>query len=319
MSGAALRRIALCGLLPWSAVCNAGALHYCDAPAPISADQKDKLLRFGAVIKTELEKSGQGLALIARSGLDLSRFGMRYSHAGFSLRDSLNTPWSVRQLYYACDEKKPRLFDQGIAGFLLGTDDPSIGYVSLVFLPEAETQALQQTTLDNRHALELLGANYSANAYAFGQRYQNCNQWVVETLAAAWGMLSGDDLRAQAQQWLLARDYEPTRFEVGNRLLMWAGVFIPWLHRDDHPAEDLDEQRYRVSMPASIEAFVQKTVLGATRLEVCHTDRIMVLHRGWESIAEGCLPGADDTVIRFDPAAGVAAAAGAAATETTAP
>ena len=301
MSGAALRRIALCGLLPWSAVCNAGALHYCDAPAPISADQKDKLLRFGAVIKTELEKSGQGLALIARSGLDLSRFGMRYSHAGFSLKDSQNAPWSVRQLYYACDERKPRIFDQGISGFLLGTSDPSIGYVSVVLLPPTETAALERAALDNRQALQLLGASYSANAYAYGLQYQNCNQWVVELMAAAWGELDGaDNLRSEAQRWLKERSYAPSSFEVGSRALMWLGGLIPWLHSDDHPPEDLDQQRYRVSMPASIEAFVQSTVPGATRIEFCHTDKLVVVRHGWELIPEGCVAGEQDEVIALD-------------------
>ena len=301
MSGAALRRIALCGLLPWSAVCNAGALHYCDAPAPISADQKDKLLRFGAVIKTELEKSGQGLALIARSGLDLSRFGMRYSHAGFSLKDSQNAPWSVRQLYYACDERKPRIFDQGISGFLLGTSDPSIGYVSVVLLPPAETAALERAALDNRQALQLLGASYSANAYAYGLQYQNCNQWVVELMATAWGELDGaDNLRSEAQRWLKERSYVPSSFEVGSRVMMWLGGLIPWLHSDDHPPEDLDQQRYRVSMPASIEAFVQSTVPGATRIEFCHTDKLVVVRHGWELIPEGCVAGEQDEVIALD-------------------
>ena len=301
MSGAALRRIALYGLLPWGAVCNAGALHYCDAPAPISADQKDKLLRFGAVIKTELEKSGQGLALIARSGLDLSRFGMRYSHAGFSLKDSQNAPWSVRQLYYACDERKPRIFDQGISGFLLGTNDPSIGYVSVVLLPPTETAALERAALDNRQALQLLGTTYSANAYAYGLQYQNCNQWVVELMATAWGELDGaDNLRGEAQRWLKERSYVPSSFEVGSRVMMWLGGLIPWLHSDDHPPEDLDQQRYRVSMPASIEAFVQSTVPGATRIEFCHTDKVVVVRHGWELIPEGCVAGEQDEVIALD-------------------
>ncbi|HEY1392705.1 MAG TPA: DUF2145 domain-containing protein, partial [Methylibium sp.] len=93
----------------------------------MSAEQQDVLLRFGAIVKDELEKSGQSLVLITRSGLDLSRFGVRYSHAGLSLKASRNAPWSVRQLYYACDERKPRLYDQGMSGFLLGADDPSTG------------------------------------------------------------------------------------------------------------------------------------------------------------------------------------------------
>jgi hypothetical protein len=273
-------------------------LQFCDHPDTLSAEQKDRLLRFGAIIKTELENSGEPLALIARSGLDLSRFGLRYSHAGFSLKASQNTPWSVRQLYYACDERRPRLFDQGLSGFLLGTDDPGIGYVSIVFLPAAEAAELERAALDNGRALQLLNATYSANAYAWGLRYQNCNQWVMELLATAWGRL--DDTgqpRAQAQRWLVDQGYTPSRIEVGNRALMWAGAFVPWLHSDDHPGDDIAQRVYRVSMPASIEGFVRATVPGASRMEFCHTGHQVVIHRGWEPIAEGCTPGAQDTVI----------------------
>ena len=294
--GRALLLAALCGA-SWSA-CQASALQFCGHPTALSAGQKDTLFRFGAIVKTELENSGAPMALIARSGLDLSRFGMRYSHAGFSLKASPNTPWSVRQLYYACDERRPRIFDEGLTGFLLGTDDPSVGYVSVVFMPTVEAGELERAALDNARALQLLNATYSANAYAWGLRYQNCNQWVIELLATAWGGLDDRaDPRAQAQRWLAARDYAPSRFEVGNRALMWAGAFVPWLHSDDHPDDDITQMVYRVSMPASIEGFVRATVPGATRVEFCHSDRRVVIHRGWEPIAEGCEPGPQDTVV----------------------
>jgi hypothetical protein len=285
---------------PWMA-CHASALQFCDHPDSLSAEQKDRLFRFGAIIKTELENSGASLALIARSGLDLSRFGLRYSHAGFSLKASQNTPWSVRQLYYACDERRPRLFDQGLSGFLLGTDDPGIGYVSIVYLPAPEAAELERAALDNGRALQLLNATYSANAYAYGLRYQNCNQWVMELLATAWGQLNDTEpARAQAQRWLADQGYAPSRVEVGNRALMWAGAFVPWLHSDDHPPADVAQMVYRVSMPASVEGFVRATVPGASRMEFCHIGRQVVIHRGWEPIAEGCAPGAQDTVITLD-------------------
>ena len=285
------------GSMAWGAS-HASALQFCDHQATLSAAQKDTLFRFGAVIKTELESSGARLALVARSGLDLSRFGMRYSHAGFSLKASPNTPWSVRQLYYACDEGRPRIFDQGLSGFLLGTDDPSIGYVSVVLLPAAEAAEIEQAALDNARALQLLNTTYSANAYAWGLRYQNCNQWVVEMLATAWGrIVDAGEPRAQAQRWLAEHDYAPSRVEVGNRALTWAAAFVPWLHSDDHPADDVAQMIYRVSMPAAIEGFVRATVPGASRIEFCHTERHVVVHRGWDPIAEGCTPGAQDTVI----------------------
>jgi hypothetical protein len=287
-----------------SGSCAAAALRYCDPPTTLSAAQKDRLLRFGALVKTELEQSGQGLALISRSGLDLSRFGQRYSHTGFSLKDSENAPWSVRQLYYACEERKPRLFDQGMAGFVLGADDPSISHVSLVFLPDEPAAKLAHAALDNRLALQLLGGTYSANAYPFAARYQNCNQWVLELLAVAWGALAEvgppEQARERAQAWLKAQAYAPTRFEVASRALMFAGGFVPWLHSDDHPPEDVEQMVYQVSMPASIEAFVQARVPGATRVEFCRTDRQIVVHRGWTPIADGCQPGADDSVVRLD-------------------
>ena len=292
-------------LLPCGAA-HASSTRFCDEPVPLTAEQKDKLFRFGAVIKDELEASGESLAFIARSGLDLGRFGVRYSHAGLSLKTGLSTPWSVRQLYYACDERRPRVFDQGISGFLLGLNDPSIGYVSIVFVPPAQAAAMESAALDNRRALQLLGATYSANAYPFSLAYQNCNPWVAEMLAAAWGGLEGSpdehaqDLRAQAQAWLKDQGYRPSVFDLGWRPMMWLASFIPWLHNDDHPAEDLGQALFQVSMPASIEAFVQATVPGATRVELCHVGARVVVRRGWELLPEGCVPGPQDTVITLD-------------------
>ena len=282
--------------------CHAGITRYCDAPATLSPAQQDRVFRFGAVIKQELEASGGRLALIARSGLDLGRFGVRYSHAGITLQRSAETPWSVRQLYYACDEDRPRIFDQGISAFLLGNDTPDLGFVSVVLLPPEAAQDLERVALDNRLALALLGPTYSANAYPFSARYQNCNQWVAEMLAAAWGGLPGDeDARVQAQGWLRAQGYEPSVFDVGWRVLMWVSELIPWVHSDDHPPQDTASKLYRVSMPASIEAFAQARVAGATRMEFCHTATHVVVHQGWDAIGAGCEAGPLDRVIALNP------------------
>lgn len=293
--------IGLAACAPWAAS-QAGVVRTCDQPERLSPAQKDTLLRFGGIVKDELEKSGQRVALISRSGLDLSRFAMRYSHAGVSLKASENTPWSVRQLYFACDEQRPRIFDQGMSGFVLGLNEPALGYVSIVFLPAQQAAELERAALDNRQALQLLSPAYSANAYPFSLKYQNCNQWLMELLATTWGRLEGSgDPRAQAQGWLKDRGYAPSVMSLGAQPMMWLGAFVPWVHSDDHPSEDTAQALYRVSMPASIEAFVQSQVPGATRLELCHTDRHVVIRRGWEPIAEGCEPGERDTVITLEP------------------
>lgn len=266
--------------------------------------QQDRLLRFAAFIKSTLDASGQMLAIVARSGLDLSRFNLRYSHGGISLHGSQNAPWSVRQLYYDCDVGQPRLFDQGISGFVLGSDNPELGYFSAVLLPPPLADALQAQTLDKARALQALHTRYSANAHAWSLNYQNCNQWLVETLALAWGAQAdnANDMqppRAAAQAWLQAHGYQPQVMAVNNRLLMWLASALPWLHEDDHPTADLDAALYQVSMPASVEAFVRQREPAAQRLEFCFNAVHMVLRRGWDPLPDGCVAQAGDTVLKF--------------------
>ncbi|MBK7989365.1 MAG: DUF2145 domain-containing protein [Comamonadaceae bacterium] len=160
---------------------------FCHGPSEPGAAAQDRLIQVAALVKAELDQSGAQMALVSRSGLALQRLDQRYSHAGVSLKASDNAPWSVRQLYYACDEQRPRLFDQGMSGFVMGANDPDEGAtLSIVLLPNAAAAPIERVTRDDTQALKLLGDTYSANAYAFSTRYQNCNQWLAELMAGAW-------------------------------------------------------------------------------------------------------------------------------------
>lgn len=254
------------------------------------------LLQVSLRVRAELERRGADVALVARSGLALGWFDMRYSHGGVALRASPETPWAVRQLYFACDEQQPRLFDQGLTAFLMGTLEPELGFLSVLVLPREAAQALEATALDRQRALALLGGRYSANAYTYGLVYQNCNQWLAELLAAAWGGPGTVGTRGQAQQWLREQGFRGADFRLPARPFTWLTAFSPWLNRDDHPPAQLAEARFEVSMPAAIEAFVQRMHPKAERFEICHTDRRMVLRQGWTPIADGCVPAPGDEV-----------------------
>lgn len=285
----------------------AGAAHaqsnstaFCDRAHPLSASQQDLALRFAAVVRDELNASDDSAVLISRSGLDLSRFRIRYSHAAVAWRGDTGT-WSARQLYYACDESRPRIYDQGLAGFAMGIDDASLGYVSIVRLPDAAAQSLRRAALDTPRALHLLAASYSANAYPFSLLHQNCNQWVAEMLAVAWGDLTdADDLRDRAQHWLQDAHYAPEPVDIGSHALMFASVFVPFLHLDDHPQDDRFALKLKVSLPSTVEAFVRERQPASERIEICHNGRQVVVHRGWTPVADGCRPSEGDRVISLD-------------------
>jgi len=298
------RRLLLLGLSALLAlaggVVHAASSQFCDRAKPLTARQQDRLLRFTAVVQEALSNTGSDAVLISRSGLDLSRFHIRYSHAAIAWKAADGT-WSARQLYYACDEGLPRLYDQGLAGFVMGIDDSALGYVSIVALPSEAAQALRGAALDTPRALHLLAARYSANAYPFSLRYQNCNQWVMELLAVAWGELpDGDDLRERAQQWLREAPYKPEPVDVGSHALVFASSFVPLLHLDDHPQDDIYALKLRVSLPSTVEAFVREQRPGSERIELCHDSRQVVVHRGWEPVSDGCQPTGGDRVVLLD-------------------
>jgi hypothetical protein len=308
-----------------SAGAQAGLPVFCERGREVSAIEQDRVLRFAGAVKAELDRSGAHVALVARSGLDLSRFHLLYSHAGIALADNPGGRWAVRQLYYACDESRPRLFDQGMAGFVLGADSPAHGHVALLFPPEPQALLLARAALDRRLALALLAQRYSANAYAFGTRYQNCNQWVAELLASAWGALAPeapaapgapdapDDLpaaasaqahedangraRARAQAWLRAQGYAAGPVKVPSHWLMFAGQFVPLVHVDDHPLDDIYALALHTSVPDAIAGFVRAQAPATRRVELCHDERRIVVHRGWEALGADCTPLPGDEVI----------------------
>ncbi|WP_051228967.1 DUF2145 domain-containing protein [Paludibacterium yongneupense] len=271
---------------------------FCDQEPRLTAEQKNRLFLFADNIKHILDASGHSMALVARAGIDLDRFNLRYSHSGISLKESGNTPWSVRQLYYSCEQDKPMLFDQGLTGFLIDQDNKRLPFVSLVFLPAPLEQDVERAALDKPLALKLLAAEYSANAYAFSTRYQNCNQWVMEILAHAEGWLpAGGDLREDAQRWLQEQHYQPTQVQVNNPFIILGGMMMPLLHTLDHPPENRSKGLFEVTMPASEDAFVQTSVPGATRVEMCMNGEQIVVHHGWDLIPDGCQAGPGDSVI----------------------
>ena len=291
---AALAALAALAAMLLATPAQAGSLppRGCDRAVNVTATQQDRLLRFAGAVREALAASGAQAALIARSGTDLSRFGLRYSHAAVALADGLDTPWAVRQLYYACAEGQPRLFDQGLAGFVLGSDDADTGYVSLLLLPPDGAALLARAALDKPLALGLLNPQYSANAYPFSTRYQNCNQWVAELMAAA---LTGSTTREDAQAWLRSAGYAPRPVQA-SPWLMLAGRFVPWLHFDDHPGEQLDQGAVQTSLPDSLEAFALQRWPAARRIELCHGPQGIVQREGGTPLAAGCVAQAGDRV-----------------------
>ena len=81
---------------------------------------------------------------------------------------------------------------------------------------------------------------------------------------------------------------------------MAAAPFVPLIHLDDHPQEDLYGLHLRTSVPTAIEAFVRERLPGARRIEMCHDGGKVVIRHGWQTIPEGCRPQVGDRVVDLE-------------------
>lgn len=276
---------------------SSAAFQFCDKPPKLSAPEQNNVFNFTSVVREELSKLNTNITLISRSGLDLARFQIRYTHAAILWQGDTPNQWTARQLYYACEEKRPRLFDQGLAGFIMGTSSPNEGYISIISLPPEAAQRLRTSTLDTPLALRMLAPNYSANAYPFSTRYQNCNQWVAEMLFTAWGNTDLTDTpRQQAQQWLQNQQYTPSPVPFPNWMLL-ASAFLPLVHTQDHPEEDVRNHAIQVSLPSNLEQFIQKTHPDSRRIEICHNGKQAIVHEGWAPLKRCEAESTNDRII----------------------
>ena len=185
-------------------------------------------------------------------------------------------------MYFACDERRARVVDQGLAGFLLGADDAERGFVSLLLLPAEAARPL--AAVSDAQARALLGEQYMANAHPADLLRQNCNQWLAELLASAWGPPAAEGgAREAAQRQLAAWDYRPEPVQYGTALWRAAAAFVPWVSM---PVR-LEIAR-TCSLPTDLEALARRLFPGARRVELCYTASHWVLRREGPALADDC-------------------------------
>ncbi|MBL8510969.1 MAG: DUF2145 domain-containing protein, partial [Betaproteobacteria bacterium] len=86
---------------------------------PVTPGVTQQALTLALDTQTKLEEAGAQVALMARAGQDLSRYGLHYSHFGFVWRDQGEDTWHVVHQLNLCGTDKSEIFDEGIGNFFL--------------------------------------------------------------------------------------------------------------------------------------------------------------------------------------------------------
>ncbi len=245
------------------------------APARAGRSCEERLLKQESAVQAmelaaktmkTLESSGARFAYIARVGQDLSKYGLRYSHMGLLWREHPKGRWLVVHELNGCGTAQSELFDEGLANFFM--DDMFAFETRLLFPSEAEQDKLQQLFSQRRTTL-MHWPNYNMVAYPFSTKYQNSNQWVLETYAAAHlDSTVGSDPRAAAQAWLKQHGYRPTTLQIGALTRLGGRMFRANVAFDDHPFDRRMAGQIDSVTVDSVYQFLQQQDPGARMVDI---------------------------------------------------
>jgi len=234
----------------------------CEArpPTPASVAQAMSLAERTAAA---LDRSGARVVVLGRVGQDLSRYGVHWSHLALAYRAAPGEPWRLVHKLNQCGTAQSSIYRQGLGDFFL--DDLwryEAGFV--VLAPELQDRLLAALA-DNARLTAVDTPAYSMVAYAWATRYQQSNQWAIETLAAFADADVRD--RARAQAWLQARDYRPAVLRLNTFERLGARVTAGNVAFDDHPNEKRFAGRIETVTVDSVFEWLARSGLGS-RVEV---------------------------------------------------
>ncbi|RYX96890.1 MAG: DUF2145 domain-containing protein [Comamonadaceae bacterium] len=206
----------------------------CEA-RPTTVQTVERGLALAAKTLASLNASGADVVFIARNGQDLSRYGVRYSHMGIAYRvpatADLPATWRVLHKLNDCGTSTAALYRQGLGEFFL---DDLWRFEAAWVAPTPEAQSRLGALLrDPQASIALNHKPYSIVSYAWGQKYQQSNQWAIETVASA--MEPSIDSRAKAQAWLQFKGYEPAVLKLGPLTRLGGRMTSANVAFDDHP------------------------------------------------------------------------------------
>lgn len=212
-----------------------------------------------------LDASGARVVLLARAGQDLRKYQLRWSHLGLAYRtqDAQGQEvWRVLHKLNACGTAEAAIYRQGLGEFFM--DDPW-RYEAAWVVPTPEVQdKLTALLADPARTTVLHRKPYSMVSYAWGQKYQQSNQWALETLAAAMepSIIGAPDATAQAQRaqaWLQLKGYQPTALNIGPLTRLGGRMTTANVAFDDHPNEKRYADRIETVTVDSVFSWMQST------------------------------------------------------------
>lgn len=219
---------------------------------PLTPAAMSQALSLAQEVQATLDEQGARVAILGRVGSDVSKYGLRYTHAGVAYKAGSHQPWTVLHKLNHCGSDTADLYRQGLMNFFL--DDP-YEYRALVLTPTSALQAQLLRAAEDGSGLSVNGSRYSLLAYPFALDYQNSNGWLLEFLAVASADVPVIG-RSAAQAWLKRSGYRPDRIDISPTERLGAALFKANVAFFDHPTKERLSGRYSIVTVESIARYL---------------------------------------------------------------
>ena len=228
------------------------------------ASDKAVIRGLNMALKTQsaLDASGAQVVVLARSGQDLTKYNLRYSHIGIAYK--LPEGWRVLHKLNGCGTNTSNVYVQGLGEFFL--DDPWRYDAAWVVPAIAVQQRLKALLNDENQTTVMHEPAYNLVSYAWGTKYQQSNQWAIETFAMA--MEPTLSSRTQAQSWLQSQQYQPTALTIGPLSRLGGLATSVNIAFDDHPNFKRFSDRIETVTADSVFEWMERTGLGGAPVQL---------------------------------------------------
>ncbi|MDR7152822.1 hypothetical protein J2W49_004800 [Hydrogenophaga palleronii] len=210
-------------------------------------------------LDAEFARSGARVVVLGRAGQDLGKYQLRYSHLGWAYKTP-EGPWRVLHKLNQCGTSTGALYRQGLGEFFL---DDLWRHEAVWAVPGPALQApLLAVLTDPALSTRLHERDYNMVSYAWGTRYQQSNQWALETMALA--AEPGIASRQQAQAWLGFKGYQPSTLRLGALTRLGASTTSAHIRFDDHPNAKRFSDRIETVTVDSVLQWLERSGLGGS-------------------------------------------------------
>jgi len=205
-------------------------------------------------VLVQLEKNPAPVALLARHGTNLDKYGLHYSHVGFVVRNHRDGPWTVVHLLNQCGSSRSDIYAQGLVNFFM--DDLQSQDARIVWLKPELAERL--SVLLNSRAMSVFDPDYSVIARYDSKQYQNSTAWVLDMLSAAQLPAVNSPQRSHAQALEKAQGFTPDVIHIDYAQRILGGLFSANTVFTDHSVGARLSGEYKVVTVRSIFRYLQQ-------------------------------------------------------------